>query len=162
METFAFKARLELIGINPFVFVPKEILEMVFLQAKKDKSPIRVKGSVNGNEYRQTLVRYSGEWRLYINLEMLERSTKRIGEIIDVSIGFDPEIRMIEPHPKLVSALNQNKGAKMIFDGLTPSLRQEIIRYISFLKSDKSVEKNVERAIRFLLGKERFIGRDKP
>lgn len=161
-EPFLFTARLALIGINPFVFVPNEILEKVFVQANKNKSPIRIKGNINGNEYRQTLVKYDGDWRLYVNLEMLEKSTARIGETIDVSIGFDPEIRTLEPHPKLLEALNQNMDARKGFDGLPSSLRHEIIRYISFLKTEKSVEKNVDRAIRFLLGKERFIGRDKP
>ena len=33
---------------------------------------------------------------------------------------------------------------------------------IANLKTEKSVERNVTRAINFLLGKERFVGRDKP
>lgn len=93
---------------------------------------------------------------------MLEKSTERIGEIIDVSVSYDPEARKIETQPKLLYALSQNSNAKKIFDGLSPSLRHEIIRYISFLKTEKSIYKNVDRAVRFLLGKERFIGRDKP
>ncbi len=162
LETFSFSAQLDLIGINPFVFVPSEILNRIFEQANKDKSPIPVKGTVNGKTFRQTLMKYQGEWRLYINLEMLEKSTERIGEIIDISICYDPEIRKIEPHPKLLKALSENSEAKKVFDGLPPSLQNEIIRYISFLKTEESIDRNVARAIRFLLGKERFIGRDEP
>ena len=54
------------------------------------------------------------------------------------------------------------KKAKKIFDALAPSLRKEIVRYISFLKTEKSVEENVVKAIDFLLGRGRFVGRDKP
>lgn len=161
-NTYAFQGRLELIGINPFVFVPNEILEKIFTQAQKSKSPIRIKGKINGKEYQQSLVKYQGAWRLYINLQMLKKSTERIGEIIDVTIGYDPQIRILNPHPKLLNALNKNSEAKKVFDNLPPYLRQEIIRYISFLKTEKSIDNNVDRAIRFLLGKERFIGRDKP
>lgn len=158
----AFKAKLEIIGINPFVYVPEEILAQIFSEAKKNKGQIPVSGTVNGKEYIQTLVRYSGEWRLYINTTMLPNSPKRIGEIIEVTIQYDPTDRTIAPHPKLTEALNQNKEANEVFESLSPSVRKEIIRYISFLKSEASVANNVEKAIGFLLGKNRFIGREKP
>lgn len=62
-----FDAKIEIIGINPFVFVPDAILQNLFKLAGKDKGHIPVKGIINGSPYRQTLVRYSGAWRLYIN-----------------------------------------------------------------------------------------------
>ncbi len=65
-------------------------------------------------------------------------------------------------HAKLKTALEENKEANNIFINLSPSLQKEIIRYISFLKTEISVDKNVDKAIQFLLGSERFIGRDKP
>jgi len=48
-------------------------------------------------------------------------------------------------------------------DALLPASRQkEIVRYISALKTQESVTKNIERAIGFLMGGNRFLGRDKP
>jgi hypothetical protein len=158
----SFNARIEIIGINPFVFVPEEILNNLFKQAGKDKGKIPVKGTVNQLSYRQTLLKYSGEWRLYINMEMLKNSPKRIGEIIAVTIELDPSDRTIKPPEKLVKALNDHEEAKLIFDGLSPSLQHEIVRYIANLKTEESIDKNVKRAIDFLLGKGRFVGRDKP
>jgi uncharacterized protein YdeI (YjbR/CyaY-like superfamily) len=61
-----------------------------------------------------------------------------------------------------VKALDQNKEANDKFEELSPSIKKEIVRYISNLKTEKSIDQNVLRAIQFLLGKERFIGRDKP
>lgn len=157
-----FNAKLEIIGINPFVFVSDIILNELFGQAGKDKGPIPICGSVNGKKYLQTLVKYRGEWRLYVNTTMLENSPDRIGEMLEVTLAFDPSERTVEPHPKLMKALNENPEAKKVFDALPTSRRREIIKYISFLKTEKSIEKNVVRAIGFLLGKERFIGRDRP
>lgn len=157
-----FKATLEIIGINPFVFVPQQILNTIFLKAKKDKGPIPVCGTINGKKYTQTLVKYSGEWRLYINATMLSGSPKKIGENIEVTVQFDTTVRTIIPHPKLIRALNKHKDAKKIFDNLPASRQKEIIRYISNLKTEESVVINIEKAIGFLLGKKRFIGRDKP
>lgn len=142
-----FQAQLEVIGINPFVFVPNEILQDIFRQADRDKSPIPVCGTINEKPYVQTLMKFRGHWRLYINLVMLDNSPKRIGEIIEVSIRFDPEKREVPMHPKLTLAFAENPIAKQAFDALIPSKRLEILRYISFLKTEESIERNVKKVI---------------
>ncbi|MCX2682094.1 hypothetical protein OOZ15_19245 [Galbibacter sp. EGI 63066] len=58
--TYQFSATIEKIGINPFLFVPENILKSIFEQARKDKGPIPIKGEVNG----KTLVKYQGDWWL--------------------------------------------------------------------------------------------------
>jgi hypothetical protein len=153
------KATINIIGINPFVFVPLEILEAIFQQADKEKGPIPICGKINNKPYTQTLVKYKSEWRLYINTTMLKNSPQMIGETIELTLKFDPSDRTVKPHPKLLNALKENPEAEKVFQELTPSLKKEIIRYISFLKTEKSIDKNIDRAINFLLGKESFIGR---
>lgn len=157
-----FKAKIQIIGVNPFVSVPNEVLSYIFIQAQKDKGSIPIKGTINGSPYMQTLVRFRGDWRLYINMKMLKNSPKRIGETVELSVEFDPIKRMIEPHPTFIKALKDNKEAEIIFNNLRPSLKLEIVRYISSLKTAESVDKNVPKAINFLLGKGRFVGRAKP
>jgi len=107
-------------------------------------------------------MKFKGEWRLYINTKMLKNSPKRIGEQIEIRIDYDPEKREISIHPKLIQALNENETAKTVFQNLRPSLQHEIIRYISHLKTEESIDKNVHKAIAFLLGKGKFVGREKP
>ena len=86
---------MEIIVGNPFVLIPLNILNNVFQQANKNKGAIPVRGTINKNNFQQTLVKYSGDWRLYINMKMLKNSPRRIGEIIAVEI--DPSDRTIEP-----------------------------------------------------------------
>ncbi len=155
-----FRATLEIIGINPFVFVPETILNNIFTQAGKNKGYIPVCGKVNDLEYQQTLLKYKGAWRLYINLEMLLNSPRRIGETITVTIEFDTKDRTIPMHPILAQALDENKNAKAMFYNLTPSVQKEIIRSISYLKKEESVKKNVALAIGFLKGENKFLGRN--
>ncbi len=156
---YNFTAELKIIGINPYVSVPQEILSAIFIKANKSKGPVQVRGSVNRVSYTQTLVRYAGEWRLYINTVMLKNSPKRIGELVEIVIDYDPSDRALPLHPKLQSALQQNTHAHKIFESLRPSLQHEINRYITKLKSDEKVDENVRRAIDFLEGKTRFVGR---
>ncbi len=159
-ESASFNAVIDIIGINPFVLVPETILKDLFNEFGKDKGPIPVKGTINGKTYQQTLVRFAGEWRLYINTKMLPKSPERIGEKVEISIEIDPSDRTIQPHPSLVRALKENEQANAVFESLAPSLQNEIVRYIANLKTEASVERNVIKAINFLLGKERFIGRN--
>ena len=156
----AFKAEIKIIGINPFVFVPEEALNYIFRQSGKNKGQLPIKMKIDGHEFKQTLVKYAGDWRLYLNTPMRKAAGKDIGDTATFEIEFDTEERTISINPKLVQALAENKQAKDIFDGLAPYLQKEIIRYIANLKTEESIDRNVKKAIQFLLGKERFIGRD--
>lgn len=155
----SFRAKLDIIGINPFVLVPKKILHSIFKQAGKERSPIQVRGTVNELPYKQNLVKHLDVWRLYINTTMLKKSPERIGERIEVTIEFDPEPRTIKTPPAFLKALKANKEAGKVFEGLNASTQKEIVRYLAGLKTRESLEKNIAKAIQFLLGKERFVGR---
>lgn len=161
-ETPQFSAKIEIIGINPFVFVPDAILQIIFRQAGKNKGYIPIKGTINDNPYRQTLVRYSGEWRLYINTIMLKNSPKRIGEIVTLTITFDPESRAIDMPDDFAKALAENQEANLVFEQLSASRKHEIVRYLARLKTKETLDRNITKAINFLLGKEKFVGREKP
>ncbi|WP_406827186.1 YdeI/OmpD-associated family protein [Pedobacter sp. KACC 23697] len=155
-----FNAKIKIIGINPFVFVPEEVLNYVFHQSGKNKGQLPVKMKIDGHGFKQTLVKYAGDWRLYLNMPMRKAAGKDIGDTATFEIEFDTEERTIRINPKLVQALAENKQARDIFESLAPHLQKEIIRYIANLKTEESVDRNVKKAIQFLLGKERFIGRD--
>lgn len=157
-----FKATLKIIGVNPFVSLPAAVLRTIFKAAGKDKGPIRIKGTINDKPYRQTLVKYSGEWRLYINTSMLKNSPKRIGEKIEVTLEFDSDKREVKVPLAFAEALKSNQKAKEVLAGLPPSRRLEIVRYLANLKSEEALARNITRALNFLEGKERFVGRDKP
>jgi len=93
---------------------------------------------------------------------MLENSPGRIGETIAVAIAYDAADRSIRPHPRWVKALKANTAAKKTFDQLPPSRQKEIVRNIAGLKTEESIDRNIQRAIAFLNGNGRFAGRDKP
>jgi bacteriocin resistance YdeI/OmpD-like protein/uncharacterized protein DUF1905 len=157
-----FEVELEIIGINPFVSVPEPILEAIFDAAGKRTGPIPIAGTVNDAPYKQSLVRYRGAWRLYVNTAMLKDSPRRVGERLRLTVAHDPIGRAAPASPEFERALAEHPAAKAVFDGLRPSRQREIVRYIAALKSPASVERNVARAIAFLTGEGRFVGLDKP
>lgn len=159
MQNNPFKAKLEIIGINPFVFVPESILQDIFQAAGKCKSPIPVRGMVNGNPFRQNLMKYLGEWKLYINLAMLKDSPKRIGEIIEIFVEFDDSDRTITVHPQLDKAIREDPVAVKNFENLIPSAKLELIRYINNLKTEVAIKRNIEKIVSYLKGETDFFGR---
>jgi hypothetical protein len=158
----SFSAKINKIGVNPYVLLPAAVLREIFKQANKNKGPIPVRGELNGHLFMQTLVKFSGKWRLYLNTPMRKGAGIDVGDNAEVKIEFDPRVREIGMHQKLKLALEKNKKANQTFSQLPPSRQKEIKRYIGNLKSEETVDKNIKRAIAFLTGKERFVGRDKP
>ncbi len=48
-----FKAEIGIIGINPFVEVPDNVLQQLFKHSGKDKGPIPVSGMIDGKPFVQ-------------------------------------------------------------------------------------------------------------
>jgi Domain of unknown function (DUF1905) len=115
---YEFTEKINIIGVNPFVFVPDRILKNLFKQAGKNKGTIPIHGIINGKPYTQTLVKYSGEWRLYINTTMLKNSPKHVGESITITVSFDTKSREVLPPENFTKALANNTQATAVFDRL--------------------------------------------
>ena len=138
------------------MFIPEDVLEDIFQRAGKSKGAIPVKGKLNGKPFTQTLVKYSGAWRLYLNTPMRKAAGIDVGDTANVDLDFDSKSRIISEHPKLKAAFKKNKTAKKAFDLLPPSRQKEIMRYINHLKTDASVKKNISRVLQHLTNKKSF------
>ena len=157
----SFTEKIRIIGINPYVLLPASVLKYIFQKSGKDKGAIPVQLKIGGKDFGQNLVKYNGRWRLYLNTPMRKAAGKDLGDIVDIQIDFDPKPRTTPMHPRLEKAFKENPGARNVFEKLAPSRQKEILRYINFLKSEETVDKNVQKAISQLTGKKPFIGREK-
>jgi hypothetical protein len=146
----SFSSKIIKLGINLCVDVPSTVLRALQIQSGKEKGPIPVQGTLNGKPFVQTVVRYQGKPRLYINGPMLKATTLRVGDVAKVKIEYDPVSRSIRMYPLLAKALSKNRKAKAAFDQLSPSRKQEILRYLRSMKTEATLIKNVERVISHL------------
>jgi hypothetical protein len=154
-----FTARIRIIGINPYVLVPAAVLKAIFQRANKDKGAVPVKLKIAGKNFIQNLVRYSGKWRLYLNMPMRKAAQKEVGDMIEIKIDFDPEVRTTPMHPELKLAFAKNRNAKQAFVTLSASRQKEILRYINNLKSKEAIHKNIQRVLAHLTAAGSFVGR---
>ena len=150
MESFT--AKIYKLGINPAVDPPVEVLASLFENSGKEKGPIPVRGKINGADFTQTLVKFQGGWRLYVNGEMLRSSGSKVGDEIEVEIEFDPRPREVAMPVRLRNALKFDKKAKIAFAELTPSRQKEIFKYINSLRTEESIARNVEKILQQLKG----------
>ena len=149
----SFSAKISKIGINPYVGVPENVLDSLFKQSGKTRGPIPVRGKLNGKQFRQTLVKYQGAWRLYLNTPMRRGVGLEVGDDAMVELEFDPDPRIVPMHPKFATGLSENKRAKAAFDTLAPSRQKEILRYLNSMKTEESLVRNIEKVIQYLSGK---------
>lgn len=161
--SYKFSAKIKIINGNPYVDVPEEILKKIFKAAKRFKGPIPVKGTINGADYIQTLMRYEGEWRLYVNMIMLKAADIKfptgkildvVGKMVDMTVEYDSKSRDLDMNPKLQNQLDKDSKAKNAYEALAPYRKFEILRYLSFLKTEESTDLNIGRIIKHLRGEE--------
>jgi uncharacterized protein YdeI (YjbR/CyaY-like superfamily) len=148
----SFSGKISKLGINPYVDMPDHVLEYIFEQACKAKGPIPVRGTLNGQPFIQTLVKYQSMWRLYINEIMREAAGVDVGDDAHIRIEYDPRPRTEPMHPRFVQALAKNKPAQEAFEKLIPSRQKEILRYLNSMKTEESLDRNIERTLKQLLG----------
>src|ERR1700757_3485439 len=103
-DLMLFTAKIYIIGVNPYVLLPAPVLKAIFLQAGKDKGPVPIKGKIDGHAFTQTLVKYSGKWRLYLNGPMRKAAGKDVGDTVTIFVEHDPADRTIKMHPLLKKA----------------------------------------------------------
>jgi hypothetical protein len=160
-----FRATIELRGINPYVTVSAARARRIKAGWKK---PLPVLVQVNGQPdpaWRVNMMPAGdGGFYLYLDGAVRKASGTDVGDTVDVSLVFDPAYRsgpQDEMLPEFASRLDADAGVRARWDGLAPSLRKEILRYLANLKSDAARQRNIDRAIAVLGGvKARFLARD--
>ncbi|MGX7666849.1 YdeI/OmpD-associated family protein [Flavobacterium pedocola] len=150
---YTFKAEIYKIGINWAVDVPEKITQ----QLQAVKGYIRIKGTINGFEFNKSLVPVKkAPYRLFVNLIMMKGGKTAVGETAHFIIEqdtSDPEKEFPMP-PKFLHKLKVNKLTDA-FNSLTPSRRKEIIRYMGFIKTEETLQRNIEKVIAQLKSNEK-------
>lgn len=157
-----FSTTISIINGNPYVRPPDEVLAIIFKQAGKEKTPIPVRGKLNGAEFQQSLVRYSGDFRLYINSSMAKKAgikytgsiTAIVGRKVKIEIEFDPKPPTYPMIWQFKKALEKDKKAEKAYEALAPGRKKEILRYFSFMKTEEALQRNILRVLQHLRGEE--------
>ena len=142
---YSFKAIIYKVGINPVVDVPVRITKKLVAT----KGYIPVKGTINSFAFHQTLCPVKdAPHRLYVNGPMMKGGVVEVGDEAKFIIEQDEkppkdEIRM----PDFLTARLKNEKLLVVFERQTPSRKKEVYRYLLGLKTEASVQRNVDKLV---------------
>ena len=160
-----FRSRIEINGINPFVAVDASCAARLKPGWRK---PLPVQIRINGKPdtpWRINLMpRGDGSFYLYLHEQVRSASGTKLGDLVDVEIGFDKDYRPGPAHPMpewLSAVLDRDDRAKRGWNALIPSRKKEILRYFAQLKSGEAQLRNRARLLHVIAGgRDRFMARD--
>jgi Bacteriocin-protection, YdeI or OmpD-Associated/Domain of unknown function (DUF1905) len=164
MPALRFQARIELLGVNPYIRVSAARVRAL----KPDwRRPLPVLVRINGEPVKKPwrinmMPTGDGAFYLYLHASVRRASSTKVGDKVRAEVEFDEAYRGGPARmPSWFRApLAEHPRAKLAWKALTPSRKKEIVRYLANLKSTEARTRNVERALRALSGsKERFLAR---
>jgi len=159
-----FTSEIKIYNANPFIHVSAE-------QAQRLKSgwkrPLPVLVQINGKPDKPWRINMmpigDGSYHLYLHGDVRKASGTKTGDKVKVTATFDAEYRngpMDKMPAWFSSALKKNATARKNWGLLMPSRQKEILRYLSALKSQEAIDRNLKRALQVLSGSpERFMAR---
>lgn len=146
MKKYKFKAKIEAgRGGGAFVFFPHDT-EKEF--ATKGKVP--VKATFDGVPYTGSLIKYGNPLHmLHVPKAIREQIGKDPGDVMDVIVWKDDEVRKLETPPELASLLKR-EGLLPFFDQLSYTHRKEYCRWITEAKKAETRAARLQKAVAML------------
>ena len=143
------------IGINAVVDVPLEITnDMV-----PDKGYIRIQGDITGFDFKTTLVPVKGKpYRLFVNIPMLKGGKAALGNkaVFSIEQDFTPAEKNYPMNEVLLQQL-RDKTLLEAFEALSPARKKDILKYLSYVKTEGTLYRNVDKVIKQLENNEKNV-----
>jgi hypothetical protein len=146
MKRYKFKAKIEASdGGGAFVLFPYDT-EAEF--ATKGKVP--VKATLHGVAYTGSLMTCGGQHHMLAVVKAIREQTgKKPGDIIDVEVWRDEELRALDV-PSSFEKLLKKEGLLPVFNGLSFTHRKEYCRWITEAKKEETRVRRLEKAVEML------------
>lgn len=91
--------------------------------------------------------RGKGAYRLAIHGDIREKLRIDTGAVVEMALCRDEESREPELPPVLALALRNSPKAQRVFRGMTTALRRQIVRYITAVKSQNTLERRIRKFV---------------
>jgi hypothetical protein len=124
------------------VVVPDEVVEALGGGVRA-----RVKGTLNGVEFRSNLMRYGGVVWLGVHKATMEAADVSHGDPVTVEFELDDAPRVVEMPQALQAAPDADPDAKAKFDGLAFTHRKEFAQWVAEAKKEETRDRRVAETI---------------
>ena len=100
--------------------------------------------------YRTTVAPMGGKFMIGVSAEVRERAGVKAGDQVDVDLALDTEPRSVEVPADFAKVLKREPDAKRLFEGLSYSKKQLLVRPIAVAKAPETRRRNIEKAMEIL------------
>ncbi len=140
-----FKALIYKTGINWCVDVPGKITS----QLAVSRGYIKIRGKINDFDFSTTLIPVKASpYRLFVNGIMMKGAKTAVGKVAYFKIEQDRR-KFDESYSfpaKLKNELQKHQLTKA-FSGLTESRKKDILKYLSNIKTEDTLIKNINKVV---------------
>jgi bacteriocin resistance YdeI/OmpD-like protein/uncharacterized protein DUF1905 len=142
-----FSGQIYKVGLIRFVDVPADISRAI-----GNRSPhVAVRGEVERIPFQSTLVsRGKGCYRLAIHGNIRNKLKVDAGVVVEIAMELDKDSREPVLPPALVLALRNAPKAQAVFRRMTTALRRQIVRYLTSVRQQATLERRVAKFVRTL------------
>jgi bifunctional DNA-binding transcriptional regulator/antitoxin component of YhaV-PrlF toxin-antitoxin module len=130
-----------------FVIVPFDVREVF----GKARPPVKV--SVNGHSYRSTISVYDGKYYLPVRSDHREAAGVKAGDIVEVTIAPDNEVREVDVPAELATLFAKNRRAKASWERLRYTSRKEHALAILSAKKPETRARRLQKILQTLTAK---------
>ncbi|TRX48060.1 DUF1905 domain-containing protein [Fulvivirga sp. M361] len=150
-----FQAKIYKVGINWCVDVPAEITH----QMTSEKGHIKIKGTINDFRFAKNLVPVKNKpYRLFVNSIMMKAGKTALDQTASFNIEVDTHKDIKEyPMPALLREKLEKENLRDDFNSLTGSRKKDILKYLSYIKKEETLLKNIDKLIRQIKNKEKNV-----
>ena len=144
---YIFSAQIYRVGLIRYVDVPADISIAIGGNAPH----IAVKGEVDGASMQTTLVsRGHGAYRLALHSNIRKKLQVDAGAVVEIAMERDEASREPTLPPALLFAFRNSPKAQAVFRQMTTALRRQIVRYLTSVKQQATLERRVATLVRRL------------
>lgn len=108
--------------------------------------------TINGYSYRSSVAPYSGVYMLPLAAEHRNGAGVAAGDVIDVDLAVDTEVRAVVAPADLAAALDADAAARKAFDALSYSNQRRHVLSIEDAKTPETRARRVAKVLERLIG----------
>jgi Domain of unknown function (DUF1905)/Bacteriocin-protection, YdeI or OmpD-Associated len=143
-EIHVFSGKIYKVGVIRYVDVPANVSHAIGQGAPH----VAVQGEVDGVPLRTTLVsRGHGCYRVAVHSDIRKRLKADVGASVEVALERDEEPRDPVLPPALALALRQAPKAQAEFRRMSTALRHQIVRYLTSVKQQATLDRRVTKFV---------------
>ena len=129
-------------GVVAAITPPVDVFEMFGTRGR-----VSVRGTINGFAFRSSLMPMGGCHMMPVNKALCKGAGTGPGDIVDVVMARDGEVRTVEAPPELEKELTRSKTARERWDGLAFTHKKEMANSISGAKQEETQKRRLAKVM---------------